>query len=296
MWTVSKTSIYFRHCEFQGAGEDQASEQHIFRIWDTHDFLVQYCYLHDIETTIFQVYNSCSNFTLEYSVLARRHMGTANHGEHMMLSGFDNPAAITIRHNIMYDCYGSGMVYFDNSNHPGGAEIYGNVFYQTSNRYVTSNGMVGGGSSYTYHNIKVYNNTFVNAYGLGGSPNNPAIYLPGTGSEAKNNVCYNTGGISIGSGTKSYNFYNNASYASGDAGGTGQNWILGTILFQDYANRNFRLQRETNAGTNLAPPFNQDMDGNIRGQGGIWDRGAYEYVSGANPSPNPPANVTIIGN
>jgi hypothetical protein len=275
-----KTDIAFRHCELTAAGEDQAVEQSIMRVYNVHNLTVQSCYLHDVETTIFQIYGGCYGFTLEYSVVARRHNGTANHGEHIMLSGFDNPAAIMIRFNIMFDCFGSGMVYFDNSDHPGGAEIYGNVFYQTSNRYQTSNGLVGGGSSYVYSDIHVYNNTMVDAYGASGNPDNYAVYLPGgvgSGNEAINNLAYATGGITISNGTKSHNLYNDAGYAAADAGGTGQNWTGGTGLFTSYAGDDYTLTQATTAGMDLGVTFDEDMLGNPRG---TWDRGAYEYGSG----------------
>jgi hypothetical protein len=41
----------------------------------------------------------------------------------------------------------------------------------------------------------------------------------------------------------------------------------------------FHLVSTTLAGIPLASPFNIDSDGKKRGQDGIWDRGAFEYIA-----------------
>jgi hypothetical protein len=46
----------------------------------------------------------------------------------------------------------------------------------------------------------------------------------------------------------------------------------------------FRLKASTNQGNILSSPFNMDMNGNTRGSDGVWDRGAYEYVTGGGSS------------
>jgi hypothetical protein len=45
------------------------------------------------------------------------------------------------------------------------------------------------------------------------------------------------------------------------------------------------------AGIALASTFNLDLDGNIRGANGVWDRGAYEVGGGPRP---PTGLVTAV--
>ncbi|MBF0227744.1 MAG: hypothetical protein HQK76_20030 [Desulfobacterales bacterium] len=47
--------------------------------------------------------------------------------------------------------------------------------------------------------------------------------------------------------------------------------------FVNDGNYDFSLKRATSPGMVLPSPFNEDYNGRIRGKGGTWDRGAYEY-------------------
>jgi len=48
--------------------------------------------------------------------------------------------------------------------------------------------------------------------------------------------------------------------------------------------RDFRLAAPTLPGISLPSPFNLDSNGNTRGSGGVWDRGAFEYGGSGNPT------------
>lgn len=284
---AAHTNYAFRHCEFATAEDQNApgatAEMHMFRLWRVHEFTIEYCWIHDVETTHFQIVSSCQNFTMQYCVVEKRHTVSTVHGELMMLWGWDNPAGIVLRYNIFADCYGSGLVYFDNADGITGAEIYGNIFYQSSSRYYTSNGLLGGGSSHVYSQIKIYNNTFVDAYDSGGGFSQYGVYIPGgasCGNEAYNNVCINTGGISLSNGTKDYNLYDNSGQAAADAG-NGQYYSGGTGLFTDYSGDDYTLSENTDAGVDLGATYDEDMLGNPRT---TWSRGAYEYGVAATPA------------
>ncbi len=53
--------------------------------------------------------------------------------------------------------------------------------------------------------------------------------------------------------------------------------ILTENPFVDAEKYNFQLSYETEHGKVLAAPFNIDFTGKIRGEDGVWDRGAFEY-------------------
>lgn len=68
-----------------------------------------------------------------------------------------------------------------------------------------------------------------------------------------------------------------------------------TSNFVNYAVKDFRLAAPTSAGTALAAPFDADPLGNTRGATGVWDRGAFEFVSGValNAAPAAPRGFRI---
>ena len=68
----------------------------------------------------------------------------------------------------------------------------------------------------------------------------------------------------------------------------------GTDPFINSAAGDFRLLAGTAAGIALPSPYNLDMNGNVRGADGTWDRGAFEFVSGSSPfPPSGPKNLRI---
>jgi hypothetical protein len=69
-------------------------------------------------------------------------------------------------------------------------------------------------------------------------------------------------------------------------------------LFLNLLAKDFHLALHTAPGLTLPAPYNIDYDGNPRGTGGIWDRGAYQLgsVGGGSTSsspPAPPTNLTV---
>lgn len=183
-----------------------------------------------------------------------------------------------IRYNHIKDAY-NGVSGFPEGGGTGcfgfaetsGAEVYGNIV----ENFYCGNGAVAAG--WNNDNLKVYNNTFIN-----GGANTPTVRFPapesgntGVGNEAYNNLTVGCVQVQYtGVGTFGYNSTESSS------------------VFVNYAAGDYRLARRTTmVGTNLPSPYNVDMAGNTRGAGGVWDLGAYQYVSGASDT-NPPT-VTL---
>lgn len=137
------------------------------------------------------------------------------------------------------------------------AEIYGNIFES----YYCGDGAIAAGWPNT--NTKVYNNTFVN--GVAGSGALVRFsQTTGAGSLAYNNIAVNCA-------NSTYNGNHTAA----------NNSTLATSAMINHAARDFRLAAATAAGTSLSYPYNKDRLGVTRGADGVWDRGAYEFASGA---------------
>ena len=123
-------------------------------------------------------------------------------------------------------------------------------------------------------NCKVYNNTFTN---FNEASVYPMINLSGgSGNEIRNNLFFNTPNISVSANMTS----NNLSAANNP--------------FVDYLVNDFHITSEIN-GYSLPSLYNTDMDGNVRGADGVWDIGAYEYVSGSDDTtfPGEPSGLQI---
>jgi hypothetical protein len=174
------------------------------------------------------------------------------------------------------------------------SEFYGNVYYHS-----------GASLFYFYagftHNVYIYNNDFQND-GTFGDYQPGWLAFEGTMTgEVANNIWEN---VNI-SGTCSicdYNYYNLSGNGSGQTGSV--TYTLNDAA--DFVNQpnssnpiaaDFHLTA-TGAGAfvggkTLPAPYNVDPDGNTRGSGGVWNIGAYQYVSGGG-TPKPPTNLTAV--
>ena len=75
---------------------------------------------------------------------------------------------------------------------------------------------------------------------------------------------------------------------------TSNNLSAANNPFVDYLVNDFHITSEIN-GYSLPSLYNTDMDGNVRGADGVWDIGAYEYVSGSDDTtfPGEPSGLQI---
>ncbi|MGZ3768685.1 MAG: hypothetical protein ACXVCP_04570 [Bdellovibrio sp.] len=205
--------------------------------------------------------------------------GPTSHWELMWLTDLHNS---DIANNIFEDTYGTvdaqtGWLMFGRADT---VNIYGNLFFCSTNCAVGGNGVIAAWSSDMWQNnaIHIYNNTFANLSGGYG----PKIYfwhatVADTDIQVKNNLYYNSSFSWTGVTAQ-----NNEACGGGQVcAGTNQQTGFTSTIFNNYAGYDFRLASATLAGDqSIGPQFSIDMNNVIRGADGVWDRGAYEFVKG----------------
>jgi len=283
--------ITLRHVEAQGGGPDGAGGQDpndIFGIYTagSSDITVSYAYFYDAGRGIF--FNRGSNITFEYIYTGYYESTPEQHAAMAPIWSTQpqepRPSNVTFRYNIFTHVEGTGGLIMDGD----GLYVYGNMFYRpTRDTWDQGNGIIGTWKVNTLTQTKVHNNTFVN---VGTSPVfGQAFTNPTTGNEAYNNLHYNTGnygGLGTLFPTYDYNHYVDTTSP------TETNKTTGTgDPFVNYVGLDFRLRAATAAGMTLAPPYDRDMLGNLRGSDGTWDRGAIEF--GGAIMPKAPTNLSV---
>jgi len=246
------------------------------------NMLISHCKIHGFSTGI-KIADSL-NSTIEYCDMYDMISSNANiHQDGIYITG--TCGGLTIRHNKMHN-YSPEGIYFSGPYEGtySGVYIYGNTFYNNLNSVPLnqySRGVETDLHKYNYgkiSNLKIYNNTFVNLWATFRITSSPDDVGPG--SEFRNNLMYNAGGVSTDSDLVA-----------------SHNTIASSNPFVDLSRFNLRLSSPTEAGYALSSPYNTDMDGNTRGSDGTWDRGAYEF-GGSSPSPSvppsPPTQLRII--
>jgi hypothetical protein len=168
---------------------------------------------------------------------------------------------------------------WDNSSNPSAQLlVYGNVFYRPeSARWEEANGVVGGwtgNGGEEFHNAKVYNNAFINVNQASLS----SLPRVASGNEVYNNIFYNSDSPDFSRFARhDYNVFINAGGTHGESKG-----LSDTVNpFVDIAGLDFRLKKSFGAGMPLPSPFNVDALGILRGVDGVFERGPFEFVTGA---------------
>jgi len=265
-------------------------------------------YFHHTFGCIFQ-YVGANGYTLENNYFSSNASTAAWHGAGMCDQSSDN---MIVRYNVWQDIRGSAV--FDLIEGPDTSDnfqIYGNVIWQTPTSGASVAAIIGvwndSSNSRTASNWKVYNNSIVNMNGI-----DSMYFASPTGSniDIKNNYWYcnrtdesytkymyiSDVGVSY-----DYNWYSACAHPWAFKPGphepaliAGPNSQLSsdnTNPFINWSVGDFHLSGPTSAGYSLVSPFNMDPDGKIRAADGIWDRGAYEYVS-STAAPTVPTNLT----
>jgi len=187
----------------------------------------------------------------------------AGFGFHFYYTGCSNCVNNNIvRNSIVYNSSFCGIIFSSGTN---------NI---ASNNILRNNTWSGLCINYnSVSNTKAYNNTI---YGNG----NPGIELQGSvNAVIKNNIIYQNGGVI-------------AEYST--SGTIQSNNLTTDPKFVNAAGGNFRVQSASpsiNAGTALAEVAT-DFDGVARPQGGAYDIGAFEYLSGGSTLPAP-SNLAV---
>ena len=242
------------------------------------------------------------NSTFEYNWFEKHHYSGSNSGKepYAIACNTGSPYGsavgkcdnVTIRYSVIRDCMESGMtgalaVLGSGTSQVDGMNswnIYGNLFANCSPNTAT----IGGANYGSVRNTKIYNNTFVNVRNFFRQCEADCT-LAGN-NVIENNLLYSSDSRYLGAGgtiTRDYNAY----FSAVDTPPTETNGqIASGNPFVNSAGGDYHLAAGTLAGLVLVSPFNIDIAGLIRGADGIWDRGAYEFVSS---SPPPPPADTI---
>ncbi len=274
--------ITLRHMDIS-TGDTGPSDNRGLTLYGMDYFILEYSYVHDIGCDLISM-NVMNNFTIQYSKLARNHQAEPGcHGD-LIEYQIGDASNFVIRYNFFEDIVGS---YAFGSHGPTitGYEIYGNIFNWTSEPFFGNHlvGCLSGGG--TLNNMKFYSNT------LNGDLTGSNVgfgTLRGTGNEARNNIYRQSPGsgfsFSFGNTTHSANtFYNGSGEAEQNLSG---NPFVSVPT-------NFALSAASAAGTTLSPPYDTDLTGTTRGQGGTWDRGALEFESTSTNRPSAPVNLRV---
>lgn len=230
------------------------------------DFTISYCHAHNcgvlylvgvdgvvIEKTAFtdqwgkemiRGFGTCTNGILRYLSFHNTTRDTGGPGE-----AGTAPIAIWDSNNAgafdNWQIYGIEMLDTEAIEHSGGAIVVG--------------GDGGGWVGVPANNVKIYNITVA---GFQSNISANILINGGTGNEIRNVLWYDC----IGSPNASPNTSSNAEESSSP--------------FASYPDGDLRLAIQV-PGTSLDSPFNVDIAGNLRGQDGSFDRGAYEYIPDA---------------
>ena len=165
--------------------------------------------------------------------------------------------------------------------------IYGNLFWSNACTDAVL-GWNGPKDSYLTTNTVFYNNTIADGWGNQGvNLPQPTSGTENAGNIAENNLWYNSP-VSFASCTHDYNATSGSSAISGESHSQAG---LASSIFVNYAGGDFRLAAPTSPGLALPAPYNTDMNENVRGADGTWDRGAYEYGGVADTTPPVISNV-----
>jgi hypothetical protein len=138
-------------------------------------------------------------------------------------------------------------------------------------------------------NWKIHHNTIINFASL-----STAFELwpasSGNKNEVYNNLFYNNNRCHM-SGVDKHDY--NAFFDCTETPTETNAQVTSGNPFVDSDNDNYRLAEPTAMGKVLNDPYDVDMDGNLRGADGIWDRGAYEYID-SSTAPQTPTGLKLL--
>ena len=271
----------FKHIEVQGSGYNLGNYggTGLYSNGNCDSLTIQYCYIHDCNGTMVYLVDAPVGVTIEHTYF--RNCGSGNGAAHSQMVTHNGAVAdhnFIFRYNTMANMLAMGGTSYigvgTNNAGPssGGYDIYGNIFNGTSNASEGPSRTISSDSGDGVSNVNIYNNTFVNLH----SSINSGIYIDGIDSViVKNNLWYDCTTAPLFTGVTIHD--KNA--AETDLGELNDQ-LLESDPFTDLAGWDFTLSAETEAGEDQPSPFNKDRLGVTRGDGDIWDRGAYDNNSG----------------
>jgi len=280
--------ITVSHVEMQHCGIDIGYNQDCVYAVSSADggssnLTVSHSYMHDV-SRVMMLLNNVRNSVIEHNFFERRRH-TSIHGEAISMNYCGTNANNTFRWNTFKDIHGTGVLVIKDSVQSH-MYIHGNLFYQTSDNFETHNAAISNTGGDTNTHMYVYNNTFANFSGSGNSGTG-ILWYNGSNNYAYNNLWYNCRNINLSGTTHDYNAFqgtNNYGEAHAQTG-------LTSAIFADYARDDFRLAQHTAAGkADIGSQYALDMNGNVRGSGGCWCRGAFQLGTGGVTPPEPPVD------
>jgi hypothetical protein len=287
-----------------------------------------YGFLHDLFAPIVTLGNNLG-LILDHDYIYNNFGNTVMHSQGLQAGRASGGTTalnnFTLSNSVMKNIQGTGfLMCLDGTCNKW--SIYNNIFYYTSNwdsicEYGDTTATCGvskllgdNGPSGNIRSMVVYGNTVANIHlksgHAGADEEGVIVSIAGSsGVVVQNNLWWNctsaslrtnTGGTPIV--THDYNAWLNTSIGTTTL--ASHDFQIGTspggIAINPFTNSysNFTPTSETvdahlNDGVSLPEPYNLDFAGNPRGNDGTWERGAYEFDTGAATKPNPP-NLTVI--
>lgn len=304
----ARHDITLRHCDFESGGRSSTNteDQIFYAIGGPYNITIQYCWMHDVRGCQFLT-RSGHDYLIEYNKWNRN--GGGGITSHREAWSGSNESDVIFRYNFLEDISNTGMIALVNGfGEASNWEIYGNVFCHSGNLVEADNQISpaviltkydAGITEIIPKNWKIYNNTFGNIAGNTGF-RFVQVDTPGD-VVARNNLFWHGVGSAIHQTDTidiDYNYYaDNQTAAGADldvaAAAAETNSTAGTgDPFTDYASKDWTIEAAI-AGVTLDATYATDAYGNTRGDDGVWDIGAYEYVDAEAPTPTPTNTVTV---
>lgn len=285
---------------------------------------IQYNYLHDAgfnNITLFNANGQGSGDVIAHNFFTGNMGWTGAHGQPIQTNA---TSGLTVAYNVFFNSLGTAIVFNNGVSNVNGTSqnmaVYGNLVYNTgTNLYNTGvgefieaysvDGTCALGSApitnlYVYNNTIAGNNTANGVY-ASASGIERDTYSCSTGWVAEDNLWWNSSvaDLSYANLTHSYNTVAQGTVGWGAGAGTGDSQYAsgcsGNGPFSNVSTNNYQLSSETvsgcahlNDGTSLSSPYNVDILGVQRGLDGTWERGAFEFNTGAPTKPESPTNLT----
>jgi hypothetical protein len=258
---------------------------------------------------------------MEYVYCANGWSTGANHGQEIDIAAGTNTGGNVVRYNLLTNAQGTAPLALIGPGNSGTASCVGYNVLIYGNLVEGSAGGTGifttGGSNQSFCNSGVFNNTVVNSGGGGffnqcesNSSSDPAACSSASGNVVEDNLIWNSAGrINQDLGGHGYGGtitqdYNSCFSCTSNFSSETHGQIVTGNPYVNSSGGNYQLASDGGTdctsttvvcvGLSLSAPYNMDVNGNTRGADGTWERGAFEFNSGAPPppKPNPPQNLT----
>jgi hypothetical protein len=274
--TLSYVKIINVHLDMSGdtSGENKCIKGR-YGGTDNRYITVSYCKLENFGDAI--SIDGNGDYTYEYNYFHRTASdGSGDHGDAIVFavaSDTMKTSNCVIRYNVFswngQNIFFSGYATWSFDNYT----IYGNLFYSEEAPSASCSSIFQNSAGPAITNLKAYNNDFYHVYYSIHPRVDTTMY-----GDFRNNIVYlvNTDNAFRDVITHDYNYYQTGTSVSEAHMQTGGDPFVSASDYSD-----FSLSGATEPGEDLGPPYNIDAYGNVRGADGVWDMGAYEYVSGA---------------